>query len=98
MIQTIIAKSKTPPIIIIQADHGWGWGEGRVRILNAYYLPDGGNEKVYSEITPVNTFRIVLNEYFNGNYDILPDISYNATFNNDRMENLEVVPRSCVTP
>jgi hypothetical protein len=96
ILRTIIAKSQKPPIIILQADHGWGWNEGRVRILNAYYLPNGGNNKIYPEITPVNTFRLVLNEYFHGQFEMLPDISYYANFNNDIMDNLSVVPRTCI--
>ena len=98
VLRTIISKSKTPPIIIVQADHGWGWEEGRVRILNAYYLPDNGNANIYSSITPVNTFRIVLNEYFNGEYEILPDVSYYGKNKNEHMQNLKIIPGSCVSP
>ncbi len=78
-VQVIIKNSKRPPIIIVQGDHGpWtarpDWHLG---ILNAYYLP-GKEELLYPKITPVNTFRLVLNEYFGANYDMLPDQSFDV--------------------
>jgi hypothetical protein len=76
-IDTILANSDTPPIIILQGDHG-PWlqtNEKRMRILNAYYLP-GHKDKLYPAITPVNTFRLIFDTYFGGKYDMLPDISY----------------------
>ncbi len=33
-------------------------------ILNAFYLPDVDNDILYPTITPVNTFRVVFNLYF----------------------------------
>lgn len=72
--QKILSQSSSPPVIVIQGDHGWEQ-HNRNKILNAYYLP-GADETIYSNITPVNTFRIILNEYFGGEFDLLPDISY----------------------
>jgi len=48
----------------------------RFRILNVYYLPGGGDKVLYQSITPVNTFRLIFNFYFNANYELLDDQSY----------------------
>jgi hypothetical protein len=42
-------------------------------IMNAYYLPDGGSELLYDSISPVNSFRVILNRYFGMNMDLLDD-------------------------
>jgi hypothetical protein len=70
----ILKDSSTPPIIVIQGDHGFG--EDRFPILNAYYLPGEGRQKVYPSISPVNTFRIIFDTYFGGSYGLLPDESF----------------------
>jgi hypothetical protein len=75
IVKTILAKSNPAPIIVIQADHSYFKSANRVKILNAYYLPDGGNKMLYPTITPVNTFRVIFNTYFGGHYDLLPDVS-----------------------
>jgi hypothetical protein len=86
-INKIISSSPQPPIIILQADHGpasildWenpdnpGLKE-RMAIFNAYYLPDGGQEELYKDITPVNTFRIIFNHYFGTDLELLEDKCY----------------------
>jgi hypothetical protein len=74
-------------IIIIQSDHGSGfdidWKNPdesmilqRLSILNAYYVPEISENQFYENITPVNSFRIIFNNYFNGNYKILEDQNY----------------------
>jgi hypothetical protein len=50
------------------------------RILSAYHLPGDVSELPYSTMTPVNTFRIILNAYFDGKYDMLSDESYYSNF------------------
>ncbi|NTV37289.1 MAG: LTA synthase family protein, partial [Anaerolineaceae bacterium] len=78
-VDTILADSKTPPVIILQGDHGVPQRivgeEGRLAPLNAYYLP-GANDLLYETISPVNTFRVVLNAYFNANLPLLKDRGY----------------------
>ena len=78
---SLLAKSKIPPIIIIQSDHGLrphhpgiviGKDEWR-KILNAMYLPGMDKTAVHDSISPVNTFRLVFNQYFNTDYELLPD-------------------------
>jgi len=43
--------------------------------LNAYYLP-GHEDELSPDISPVNTFRLIFDSYFGGNYDMLPNVSY----------------------
>jgi hypothetical protein len=89
VITNILEKSASPPIIIIMGDHGPGAYYDTLRlnesclaerfsILNAYYFPDGNYELLYPSITPVNSFRVVLNQYFGADMDLLEDKNYFA--------------------
>lgn len=89
-VDDILSNSQEPPIIILQADHGprstfdsegesWSVDE-MTSIFNAYYLPQGGDKHLYNSITPVNTFRIVLNHYFNTEFELLNDDVFYANF------------------
>jgi len=73
VIVALLEKSKTPPIIILQSDHGvktLGKDAG-TRIFNAIYLPDNGKEYLYDSIPQVNTYRLIFNHYFGANYTML---------------------------
>lgn len=94
VVENLLAKSKVPPIIIIQGDHGTDLNtdldkvtkedfDERMDILNAYYLPKGGNKTLYETITPINSFRKVLNYYFETDYTYLEDISYYSVYGKD---------------
>lgn len=92
LVDILISKSKTQPIIILQADHGTATQnqfnkrspkkltkeqlKERFGILNAYYLPKDGSKALYETITPVNSFRKILNYYFKTNYAPLEDKSF----------------------
>ena len=83
LIDEILTQSPEPPVIILQGDHGACYGTEydvhiaqRTAILNAYYFPDQNYAALYESITPVNTFRIVLNAYFGADYERLDDRSY----------------------
>ena len=99
VIDVILNESETPPVIILQGDHGpppelsLTYSE-KMPILNAYYLPGVQTEKVlYPSISPVNSFRVVLNSYFDQNLPLLDDRSYYAP-NNDK-DAYKLVPNSC---
>jgi len=91
MVDKILSKSNNPPIIILQSDHGpasiFEWKhptqtgiKERFSIFNAFYLPDKGQGVLYETITPVNTFRIIFNLYFNTDYKLLDDRCYFASW------------------
>jgi hypothetical protein len=91
-VQAIIARSKNKPIIIIQGDHGLDT-EARLANLVAYYFPDGGPRVLYPTITPVNSFRLVLNTYFGQSLPLLPDVSFYSKY--EDMFALTKVINSC---
>jgi len=98
VVDKIIKDSKVPPIIIIMGDHGPFGNQVtpsmRLSILNAYYVSDEAKKDLYETITPVNTFRVVFNNYFDTNYPLLEDLSYYAY----SMENFgpeQLVPNTC---
>ncbi|MBU8933394.1 MAG: hypothetical protein KOO62_05240 [candidate division Zixibacteria bacterium] len=86
--QTIIERSSDiAPVIIFQGDHGTrsrasgnGWNKNCFRekysILNALYMPGIDSSLLHDRLTPVNTFRLILNEYLGCSYDMLPNQSF----------------------
>lgn len=82
LLQQIISDSASPPVIVIQGDHGGVETntEDRLAILNAYYLPENGSQYLYESITPVNTFRLIFDTYLGGQYDLLEDTSYFSNY------------------
>jgi hypothetical protein len=51
----------------------------RFSILNAYHLPGIDDTAIPRSITPINSFRFILNLYFERDYDMLPEYSYYST-------------------
>ena len=92
IVKTILQQSKTPPVIIIQGDHGWD-DKNRMANLNTYYLPGGGGQRIYPSITPVNSFRVIFDQYFGGNYKLLEDRSYYSS--ETRQFDFKLVPSNC---
>ncbi|MDP7201317.1 MAG: hypothetical protein QGI50_10245 [Dehalococcoidia bacterium] len=85
VVDGLLTGQDNPPVIIIQGDHGSGFlGDApdedayreKMGILNAYHLPNGGNDLLYESITPVNTFRVVFNHYFGQDFGLLDDTSH----------------------
>jgi len=97
IVPRIIANSSTPPIIVIQGDHGPtvpSSPRARMSNLNAYFLP-GVDTPVYSTITPVNTFRVIFNAYFGQDLELLDDVGLYSDYEDPF--NWRVVPNSCKT-
>jgi len=87
VVDELLTDPENPPVIIIQADHGTQFDfdpsktsneniEQLMSNFSAYYLP--GIDKNFPDdvITPVNTFRIIFNSYFNTDYDLLENKIY----------------------
>jgi hypothetical protein len=83
---TIRARSKAPPIIVIESDEGFqgsdrNIGEAaardvRVKGLSALYLPGVRGPRVPRPPNTVNTLRFVFNRYFGTHYPLLRSASY----------------------
>jgi len=76
----LINNSRVPPVIILQGDHGMHlFTYSRLDNLMAYYLPGTAKNLVYPSITPVNTFRLIFNAYFDGRFPLLTDDSFQSS-------------------
>lgn len=77
LIENILNRSKKSPIIILQSDHGpnqkkQGTGayfatkeKHTKNIFNALYIPDMDMDKISSDISPEDTFKLVFKKVFN---------------------------------
>jgi Sulfatase len=82
-----IQLSDKKKIIIIEGDHGnrfyhsqnslikanYFSGKNDFKNLNAYYFYDKNYSQLHDSISPVNSFRVVFNQYFNKKYPLLKD-------------------------
>ncbi len=96
VVRSIIEQSEIAPIIVIQGDHGPTGdptNEQRLAILNAYYTNEEVNGQLYSSITPVNTFRLILNAYFGATFPLIEDVSYFIHKGNFR--DFEIIANTC---
>lgn len=86
-VDTILAASKTPPVIILQGDHSarlhLDWDDEKktrqketFSVLSAYHFPGKDTTGLYPEISQVNNFRLILNKYFAANLPMLPTRNY----------------------
>jgi hypothetical protein len=97
-VKAIIERSSRPSIIIIQGDHGPSGKsvtpQVRMSILNAYYVNDETRGSLYDTITPVNSFRVIFNHYFDSSYPLLDDVSYHAKSASEFTPE-SIVPNTC---
>jgi hypothetical protein len=86
-VETLLQDSTNEPIIILQADHGPKSSMERktktpeillegVAILNGYYFPGNDYSALYPSISPLNSFRVLLNQFYNMDFPLLPDHTY----------------------
>jgi len=64
----------------------------KMRIFNAYYLPNVDSDILYPSITPVNSFRTIFNLYFGTDFSMLPDNSY-ASYQDTPFEFFDVTDK-----
>jgi hypothetical protein len=90
VVRTLLAGPESErPVIIVQSDEGpypgspHDWTnpiasdlKRKFGILNAVYFPGLAHTGVYPTITPVNTFRLLLDRYFDAGVPLLPDREY----------------------
>jgi len=90
MDRLLAGPASSRPIVVLQSDEGpyagepTAWGpnpkpltvQRKFGILNAYELPGLAPSDVPAGITPVNTFRLILDRYFGMTLPLLPDDEY----------------------
>ncbi|MEN8242935.1 MAG: sulfatase-like hydrolase/transferase [Chloroflexota bacterium] len=92
IVEEIINQSEEPPIIIIMGDHGATIKgnpiDKRVSILFSVYLQGEEAEGFYDEISLVNVFRLIFNDLFDADLDLIEDQSYEI-WNTSELGNIE---------
>ena len=87
LVDSLIAISEVQPVIVLRGDHGPGtyfhhsrleysYLEDRMSILYAIRIPGRRSDALYGSMTPVNTFPVIFNELFGGDFDLLDDRNY----------------------
>lgn len=89
-VTSILERSEIPPIILLQADHGPRMLQEnryaekvcldeRFSIFAAYHLPGIDQNSIINDLTTINIFRIILNEYFSTELEMLDNHAYLPT-------------------
>jgi hypothetical protein len=79
----ILQSDEGPHPLPYEYDRLWNWFGAtdaqlleKFRLLNAYHLPGVEAEVLSPTISPVNSFRVVLDEYFGQDLPLLPDRTF----------------------
>jgi hypothetical protein len=80
LVALIKKTNRTNTVIIIEGDHGFRniYGTKGYMIydnFSSFYFPDKDYQSLYSDISPVNSFRVVLNNFFDAKLPLLKDSS-----------------------
>lgn len=78
IVQHIQKNNKKNTIIVVAGDHGFpnellkksGYA---FETFSSFYFPDQDYRHLNDSIQPINTFRVILNQFFGSNYPILKD-------------------------
>jgi hypothetical protein len=88
VVTALLAEDRSPPVVLVQADEGpipephpgvpWqDASEEQLRIkfgiLNAFYFPSADYSRLRNDITPVNSYRVLLGAVFGVDLPDLPD-------------------------
>jgi len=70
-----------PRVVIIEGDHGFrdpamAVREKQFRNLNAYYFSDKDYNALYDSISPINTFPVIFNKYFQTKLPLRKDSTF----------------------
>ncbi|MGH7580012.1 MAG: hypothetical protein ACREM9_07560 [Gemmatimonadales bacterium] len=90
LVDSILTRSRRPPVILLQSDHGHGrighlprfeklnpyQLRERMSVFSAYLLPGLSNGAIGDSVTPVNAVRVVLRHYFGADLPPLEDASF----------------------
>lgn len=94
LVDSILARSRRPPVILLQSDHGHGRfgrylpafadvdefrGRERMSVFSAYLFPGVEKGEVGDSISPLNAVRLMLRHYFGADLPPLEEASYWAT-------------------
>ncbi len=98
LVTYIQEHNKKNTIIIVEGDHGYRTADGNktgytFQNLNAVYFPDQKYELLYDSLSPVNTFRIVLNKYFTAGLPMQKDSSILVTQQKETIRKEEKIIR-----
>lgn len=76
-LENILNSGSNPPIIVVQGDHGFREFEEQEKkdvefsVLSCYFFPDRDYSSLTDSMKTINTFRIILNKYFDHNFHLI---------------------------